>query len=375
MISLPCVKVGGVSTVRRFLGLLTAAGVLTCAAPALKAQEAEAGRPLRVLAEALTPIGGMNARFVIDAVITPGESDFHSNVQGWFAALPPGSGSDTIEGSCVETQCALSGSLSSGKMALSADLAGTAPGTGRLILSDDDGRKIGESPMRLTVVRGPIPALGELAAPGAVTAVELSDILMWNGAATGFSNADEGPVGWLQRQALAEWQASKSRPANGLIFKEELAMLRKETDRRKTAAGWAAMGDPGHGWTAGYPAALLPKARVVSPNEKRFTSADGQAVLTISISPPLSPEGWDGFVERQVADRPGVENRSYTRVNDDMEITYEENGRVVSAAYHNREHGFARLEFSHPIARRGLYDAFATILPRSLRVTDKLKPS
>lgn len=361
---------------RRLWNRAAVMAVLACAAPGvLAAAEAEAPRPLRVLAEATAAVDGTIPRFVIDAVVTPGESTFHSKIEGWFAALPPGAGSDTVEGACVERQCALSGSLSSGKMALSADLLGPTPGLGRLILSDDEGRKIGESPMRITVVSGPIPGLGELANPGGVSARELSDILMWNGAGTGFSNADDdGPVGWLQRQALAEWQASKSRPANGLIFKEELMMLRREADRRKSSAGWAAMGEPANGWTAGYPAALLPKARVISPSEKRFTSNDGQAVLVVSIAAPLDEAAWDAFVDGQSADRPGVENRSYTRVNDNMEITYEENGRVVTAAYLNREHGFARMEFSHPIARRAIYDAFGTILQRSLRVTDKLKP-
>ena len=360
---------------RRFWGSILTAGALLYATPTVQAATEMSGeRPLRVLAEAVTPIGGAHTRFVIDAVIKPGESDFHSDVQGWFAALPPGAGSDTIEGTCVESKCALSGSLASGKMALSADLAGPALGGGRLILSDDDGRKVGESAMRFTLLNGPIPGLGELAPPGAVGAVELADLLMWSGSAPGFSNVEDGPVGWLQRQALAEWQAARSRPANGLVLKDELAMLRRDADKAKKAAGWAAMGEPARGWTAGYPAALLPRTAPAGPGEKRFTSADGQAVLVISVGPPLSEAAFDAFVERQVADRPGVENRSYTRVNGDMEITYEENGRVISAAYHNRPKGFARMEFSHPITRRGMFAAFETILPRSLRVTDELRP-
>jgi hypothetical protein len=207
-----------------------------------------------------------------------------------------------------------------------------------------------------------------------VGAVELSDILMWSGSPPGFSNGDDGPVGWLQRQALAEWQAAHARPANGLVLKDELAQLRREADKAKSAAGWAAMGEPSHGWTAGYPAALLPKAMAMGGGEKRFTSADGQAVLVVAIGPPMTSDAFDAFVDRQVAERPGVENRSYTRVNGDMEITYEEKGQVISAAYHNRRNGFARLQFSHPVARKQAFAAFDTILPRSLRVTDKLTP-
>jgi hypothetical protein len=361
--------------VRLVLGCVLAAAATLHAVPASKAAPTAPGsRPLRVIAEATSPIGDAKPRFVIDAVLTPGDSPFHSDVQGWFAALPPGSGSDTIEGSCVESQCALSGNLASGKMALSADIAGRTLGVGRLILTDDEGRKVGESPVRFSALFGPIAGIGELAPASAIGAVELSDILMWAGAATGFSNVEDGPVGWLQRQALAEWQASHSKPANGLVLRDELALLRREADRAKKSAGWSAMGEPENGWTAGYPAALLPRKVFTMPGEKRFTSADGQAILVMAVDPPMSPADFDTFVARQVADRAGVKNRSYTRVNGDMEITYEEDGQVISAAYHNRPNGFARLEFSHPIAKRATFAAFETILPRSLRVTDELKP-
>ena len=165
-----------------------ALGVALTLAPGLQAGAEPAGRTIRLVAEAVTLIGGLQPRFVIDAKIMPGDSAFHSDISGWFAALPPGAGSDTIEGSCVEAQCALSGSLATGKMALSADLAGDGPpGMGRLILSDDDGRKIGESAMKLTPITGPVPGLGELAPVGAVGALELSDILMWSGSPTDFS--------------------------------------------------------------------------------------------------------------------------------------------------------------------------------------------
>jgi hypothetical protein len=352
-----------------------ALGVALTLAPSVRAGAEPAGRPVRIVAEAVTLIGGLQPRFVIDAKITPGGSAFNSEVHGWLAALPPGSGSDTLEGSCVEAQCAVTAALSSGKMALSADLAGDGPpGMGRLILSDDDGRKIGESAMKLTVITGPVPGLGELAPVDAVSALELSDILMWSGSPTDFSHVEEGPVGWLQRQALAEWQAEQHHHANGLILKDELAQLRQRADKAKKAAGWAAMGDPPHGWTAGYPAALLPKAQVVNRREKRFTSLDGRAVLMVAVQPPMSPKAFDTFVAQQTADRPGVTNRSYTRVNNDMEITYQAGGKVVSAAFHNRPAGFARLEFSRPVDEAQTYAAFDTILPRSLRVTDALAP-
>lgn len=352
-----------------------ALGVALTLAPALQAGAEPAGRTIRLVAESVSLIGGLQPRFVIDAKITPGDSAFNSEVLGWLAALPPGSGSDTLEGSCVEAQCAVTAALSSGKMALSADFAGSGPpSAGRLILSDDDGRKIGESAMKFTPITGPVPGLGELAPIGAVGALELSDILMWSGSPTDFSHVEEGPVSWLQRQALAEWQGQQKRHANGLILKDELALLRQRADKARAAAGWAAMGDPPHGWTAGYPAALLPRAQVVNRREKRFSSVDGRAMLMMSVGPPMAPKAFDAFVLQQTADRPGVTNRSYTRVNDDMEITYQEGGKVVSAAFHNRAGGFARLEFSRPVDNGQIYAPFDKILPRSLRVTDALAP-
>lgn len=360
---------------RAFWSMAAVLGLALAAASAPRAEAEPAARPVRVVVESVNLIGGLQPRFVIDGMITPGENLFHNEVQGWLAALPPGSGSDTLEGSCVEAQCALTAALSSGKMALSADLVSAGPpAMGKLILSDDDGRKIGESPMRITNITGPIPGLGVLAPVNAVGAVELSDILMWNGSPTDFSHVEDGSVGWLQRQALAKWQGDQKRHANGLILKDELAMLRSRADKAKAAARWAAMGGPSQGWTAGYPAALLPRAEVVNRWSKRFSSADGRAVLLVAVQPPMAAKAFDAFVAQQTAERPGVTNRSFTRVNSDMEISYQEDGKVISSAYHNRERGFVRLEFSRPIEGGKVYEPFDMILPRSLRVTDQLAP-
>jgi hypothetical protein len=361
--------------VRAIWSMAAVLGLALAAAPAPRAEAQTGGRPVRVIMESVNLIGGLQPRFVIDGVITPGENIFHNEVQGWLASLPPGAGADTLEGSCVENQCALTAALSSGKMALSADLvSANPPTTGRLILSDDDGRKIGEGPMRITTITGPIPGLGELAPVNAVGAVELSDILMWNDSPTDFSHIDDGPIGWLQRQALAKWQGEQGRHANGLVLKDELALLRSRADKAKAKAGWAAMGGPAQGWTAGYPAALLPKAEVVNRWAKRFSSADGRAMLLVAVQPPMSAKAFDAFVAQQTADRPGVANRTYTRVNNDMEISYQQGGKVISSAYHNRARGFVRMEFSRPIEGAAAYEVFDMILPRSLRVTDQLAP-
>jgi hypothetical protein len=349
-----------------------AIAVLAAAALIGAAQAEPAPRPLRVLGEVAAPPEGMPARFVIDGVVTPGDAAFQSEVRGWWAALAPGEGADEIEGSCVEARCALAGDAGYGKLAISADLAGPgAPGGGRAVLSDDDGHK-GEAQVRFTPISGPIAGLGQLAAPGAVRASELSDLLMWNGSATAFSNDDDEEVDWVQRRALAEWQGQHDRQPTGLIVQEDLAALRQATQVAKAKAGWTALGDPAHGWSAGYPAALL-LAAARSGSEQRFTNADRTAVLVVAIEPPLDGAAWDALVDQQTADRPGVENRSYTRVNDEMELKYEEKGRVVVAAFHNRPGGLARLEFSYPLEQREAWGLYDVVLPRSLRAGPDLK--
>lgn len=347
---------------------LLAATAAVLASPVL-AKDPEP-RPLRVIGEAVSPVEGAPARFVIDAVITPGDAAFQGDVKGWFAALPPDGDSDEIEGACVEARCALSADGANGKLAISADLAGPgAPGAGKLAFTDNDD-KTHETALRFTAINGPVPGLGTLAPPGAIGAHELTDLLTWAGYPTGFSNSDDEEVDWLQRGALAEWQSGHERPGGGLILVEDLALLRAEAASAKQTAGWRELG--GAGWTGGYPAALLPKASGAAP-EQRFTSADGAAVLVIAIDPPIGDEAWDAFVDKATEDRDGVESRSYTRVNDEMEITYEEKGRVVVGAFHRRDGGFARLEFSFPADQRETYDRYVSILQRSLKVGEDLK--
>lgn len=345
--------------------------VLAVAALATPAFAREpAARTLRVIGEAAAPIEGAPARFVIDAVITPGDAAFQGRLEGWFAALPPAGDSDEIEGDCVEARCALSADGENGKLAISADLAGPgAPGAGKLALTDDEDKTV-ETAVRFTPITGPVPGLGTLAAPGAIGASELTDLLMWAGYPTGFSNSDDEAVDWLQREALAEWQAGRQRPGGGLILVEDLALLRGEAVQAKRAADWRPLG--GGGWTGGYPAAVLPKASGAAP-EQRFASADGAAVLVVAIDPPLDGDAWDALVDQVTTDRDGVEGRSYTRVNDEMEISYEEKGRVHAAAYHRREGGLARLEFSFPAAQRETYERYVPILQRSLRAGKDLK--
>jgi len=332
----------------------------------------EAPRMLRVLGEATSPPPeGMPARFVIDAVIKTDDDPFKADIEGWMAGLGPGAQGDDIEGTCVEARCAISVSFGYDKLALSADLAGPAPGTGRLIMTDSDDKKVGEVAVRFTPVAGPVEGLGELAAPDAIRSVELADLLMWNGASTGFSNVRDEPIDWIERGGVADWQQANERPGAGLILAEDLALLRKTAAAAKSAAGWTPVG--GKGWSAGYPAAVLPIVETVG-SERRFSSADGKLRLVIAIDPPMSEEAFDAFVEKITEDQPGIERRGYTRVNSDMEITWIEKGRLTSAAYHNRENGFVRLEYSVPEKDEAGDTDWGTILPRALRADDDLAP-
>ncbi|MDP3174495.1 MAG: hypothetical protein Q8M88_08690 [Phenylobacterium sp.] len=362
------------SIIRNWLSVASVAAILAAGQSGGAAAESASPRTLRVVGEALTPIMGVQPRFVIDAQVLPGEGAFRSEVEGWFSALAPIRGADEIRGACVEIRCALYANFDQGKIEISADLAGSgAPGGGRMVLTDGEGKTLGETALRFTSLTGPIPGVGELAAPGVVGAIELADLLMWNGAPAAFGSTEDGPVSWLQRQALADWQSDQGRPATGLILKEDLAVLRAGAQAAKARAGWTALGDPARGWTAGYPATLLPRSERKG-QVQRFASADGASVLEIAVDPSLSDTAFNALVEQLSVERPGVSNRNYTRVNNDMEITYEENGREISAAYHNREGGLVRLEFSYPSARAAEMAAFKAILPRSLLVSDEIAP-
>lgn len=354
---------------KRFAVLLAG---LALASPALAAEDA-APRPLRVLGEVVSPREGMPGRFVIDATLEPeGEDPFKTRMEGWLATLGEDPKGDDIEGACVEARCALTVDLGYEMLSISADLAGPgAPGGGRVILTDQEGAKH-EAQVRFTSIAGPVAGLGELAPPDAVRSVEMSDLLLWNGFATGFSNDfDDEPIDWLQRGSIRDWQAAQQRPGAGLVLVDDLARLRADAKAAKAAAGWTPLRGPG--WTAGYPAAILSKVETLG-RERRYSSPDGQKVLVIAIDPPMDEAAWDAFVDRMTDDRPGVDRHGYTRVNDDMEISWDEKGRTVHAAYHNREGGLARVEYSAPATDETEAPDLAAILPRALVVTGDLAP-
>lgn len=330
------------------------------------AARAEEGRPLRLLGEAPTATGSAPRRFFIDAVVKPGDAPFQSQVEGWLAALPPDIGSGEVTGSCVEKACALAVDLTDGKLSLTGDLL-AGPAEGKFRFEDDQ-----SGAARFTPLAGmAVPDVGELAPEGAVTAQELADLLAWNGSEGGFNNTDRsGPPSDFEREGLATWQGGSGRPMTGLILTADLQALRDGVRDAKARSGWTALS--GAGWSAGYPAALLP---VASRNgtERRFASADGKALLVVSVEPARSGEDFDALVEAETADRAGIEDRGYTRVNGDMEIAFTEKGVRRSAAYHNREGAMARIVFTYPAGAEA-YQPFETLLTRSLRVTDEVKP-
>ena len=87
----------------------------------------------------------------------------------------------------------------------------------------------------------------------------------------------------------------------------------------------------------------------------------------------MTDEAWDAFVDKATESRDGYETRGYTRVNSDMEINWESGGRITHAAYHNREGGLARLEYSLPVDDEAPPD-YAVILARSLIAADEIAP-
>jgi hypothetical protein len=88
----------------------------------------------------------------------------------------------------------------------------------------------------------------------------------------------------------------------------------------------------------------------------------------------MSSDDFDAYVDKISADRDGRSEVSTVRVNGDLEMSYVEAGLVTAAAYHNREHGLARVVFTYPVGARDAYDPYETIVQHSLVVTDDLKP-
>jgi len=331
-------------------------------------------RPLRLLGSAPGAKDPVPTAFVIDARLKPGDGEFQSEIEGWFAAIAEPAASGEISGSCVEKHCALTVALPNAKLALTGDFGGGADPQARFSLKDDDDKTTQSGSVTLTALGPTVPRLGALAAPDAIDAADLDDLLMWGQqtVSSGSAPSDRYPDSF-QHEALASWQQAKERLATGLIFEADLVLLRADRAAAEKAAGWTALGDPAHGWSAGYPAALLPRATQAGA-ERRFASADGKAVLVVAVDPPMSSDAFDAFVEKVSADRDGRSNVNTTRVNGDLEMRFEEGGAVTVAAYHNRDAGLARLVLTYPTSRADTFSPFDAIVQRQLKVGDDLKP-
>jgi len=308
-------------------------------------------------------------RFVLDLTLTKGDGAFEQKVDGWFAALPPAVGSGEATGSCAAGRCAIEVSLTDAKLSLSGEFAAGAS-AGRYALADDDGKVTAQGAASFQPLTGAVPGLGELAAPEAVTGGELKSLLEWTGLEVMSGNAVPDWPDDAERDSLAGWQNSQGEAMTGLIFAGDLAKLRANAAAEKARSGWTRI--EGVGWSAAYPAALLPNASV-SGAERRYASADGSAGLTIVIAGPLDDEAFSALTDQLTADAPGRTDKSYTRVNGDLTLNYVEAGRSVTIACHNRAGGLARLTFTHPAAEEAKWSLYDTVLVSAFDVGDDLK--
>jgi hypothetical protein len=158
----------------------------------------------------------------------------------------------------------------------------------------------------------------------------------------------------------------------GLILAADLRALRAHAEAARAAAGWTRIGGEAEGWSAGYPAALLPKASQAG-REHRFASADGQAVLVVAVDPPVDDDAFAALTDKLTADRPGRSDNNYTRVNADLIQSYVEAGKAVTAVYHSRPGGLARLVFSRPAGQTDKWEMFDALLSSSFAVSDTVK--
>lgn len=336
--------------------------------------EPEAIRSLRLIGVAPGAKDPVPTAFVIDARLKPGDGEFQTTLEGWFAATTEPAASGEVTGTCVEKHCALTVDLDGPKLALTGDFidaSGAIPA--HFLLKDDQGKAVQDGAASLSPLGGGVPGLGALATPDAIDQAGFDDLLEWAHETVSAGSPPSDPVpSSYQHEALATWQREKGRLATGLIFVADLDQLRAERAASVKSAGWTPLGDPAHGWRGGYPAALLPKTEPSSA-EQRFASADGKARLVVAIDPPMSSDDFDTFVHTATADRDGRSHVNTTRVNDDLEYRFEEGGVVTVAAYHNRQGGLARLVLTYPADRGDTFEPFEVILQRQFNAGDDLK--
>lgn len=330
------------------------------------------GRSVRLIGQAPSAADPAAKAFVLDLWLTKGDGAFKQDIKGWYAALPPDpSASGEVSGACVSSACVVNVDVPNAKLALTGDFTTGAAGAGGFALTDDDDKPTAQGAASFAPLPAAIPGVGEIAAPDAVTGTELKSLLEWAGQSVSSDIFDPDVPDDTERDALASWQNSHDEPATGLITTGDLATLRKGAADGKAAAGWTKIGGKAQGWSAGYPAALMPKAETVG-REQRFASADGKASLVVAVDPPVSGEDFVALVEKETADAPGRSSNNYARINDDLTHSYAEGGRQVTVILHRREGGLARLVFTRPETADD-WAAYDNLIPSSFVVSDEVK--
>ncbi|HEY3798979.1 MAG TPA: hypothetical protein VGL58_11550, partial [Caulobacteraceae bacterium] len=112
---------------------------LTLSACVFALAQAQTPKPLRLTGEAPAAADPAPKSFVIDALVTPGDSDSQSTIDGWFSAADAPAASGEVTGTCVEQHCTVTVSLDDAKLDLIGDFgAASGPVTARFVLKDDD---------------------------------------------------------------------------------------------------------------------------------------------------------------------------------------------------------------------------------------------
>jgi len=328
---------------------------------------------MRLIVDAPTIPGA--TRFVIEAEVDSDDNGAHSDVKGWFSALPPKAGSGALDGHCLGQRCELSVDLDPVKVKLSGDMV-TQSGSGKGVLEATNDQAPG-SPIKGDATFAPvpdsIPGLGGRVKPEALDSLAFADLLLWAAGATDVGDDDSHPISDSQLESLGSWQRENHRPVIGVLFTGDLDLLTRQRADAQKAVGWVPLGGPAQGWSAGYPSKLLSPAGRVGA-EQRFASADGKAVLVIAIDPPLSDEDFTAFVDKQTQDRPERSEVNYGRSGDDLNMSYVEKDQSVTAVYFNRKGALVRLTYTCPKGDNP-YAAVESQVTLSLRASDDAKPA
>ena len=324
--------------------------------------------------------------FVINATLSKDDEGY--SVSGWLAVLPPGAepaaSSNELKGGCVKKHCDLTVDLNNSTVNIGADVDGhTGLANGKFEIAAIPGfQEASGGPITFRPFTDSVPGLGELVRPDAIDSRTLDDLLMWAGTGHGFQGTDDvHPIDNDEQETLASWQIQNQKPMTGLLFVADLALLTSQRADAQKAVGWTTLGGQGLGWSAGYPAKLLPAA---SRNgaEQRFASADGKATLVVTIDPPMGNEEFNTAMEKLINDEvPGQTDRNYALGGDNMQISYTEGGDRVSAYYYRRGGGVARLMLRYPAPAENAQpgqnpiDDIASTIAGSFRVGDAVKPA